>query len=126
MAKDPVCGMEVSKGSEAVAMEYLGKEYFFCAQSCKEKFENSPEDYIKPESKIESNQGVLKTAVPSGTRDGERLNLPVRGMSCASCVAKIEKGLAERRGVSDVKVNFAAERAAIVFDPGLASASDLV
>jgi len=130
MAKDPVCGMEVNKGSASAAVEYMGKQYFFCAQSCKEKFQKSPEDYIKQEGKSGTDQVAQNTAPPSGRRvdtaGGERLDLPVRGMSCASCVAKIEKGLADIGGVSDVKVNFAAERASITFDPGQAKAGDFV
>src|SRR4030067_2128745 len=47
----------------------------------------------------------------------ERLDIPLTGMSCASCAAKIEKGLAGVEGVSKASVNFAAEKATIVFHP---------
>ena len=42
---------------------------------------------------------------------GERLDLAIKGISCASCVAKIEKGLSHLSGVVDAKVNLATERA---------------
>ncbi|OGP72542.1 MAG: copper-translocating P-type ATPase, partial [Deltaproteobacteria bacterium RBG_16_49_23] len=45
----------------------------------------------------------------------ERIDLPLTGMSCASCAAKIEKGLASVEGVSKATVNFAAEKATVVF-----------
>src|SRR4030066_256578 len=45
----------------------------------------------------------------------ERLDIPLTGMSCASCAAKIEKGLAGVEGVSKASVNFAAEKATVVF-----------
>lgn len=45
--KDPVCGMEVSEDSAACKSEYKGKIYYFCAFSCKEKFEREPEKYLK-------------------------------------------------------------------------------
>ena len=48
----------------------------------------------------------------------ERIDLPIIGMSCASCAAKIEKGLARVEGVSEANVNFAAERATVLFNPG--------
>ena len=44
-------------------------------------------------------------------------DIPVSGMGCASCVAKIEKNLAKLAGVEQVRVNFASEQAAVTFDP---------
>ena len=42
-----------------------------------------------------------------------RLTLPVHGMSCASCVAHVEKALAAVPGVSSVAVNLATETATV-------------
>ncbi len=42
-----------------------------------------------------------------------RLTLPVHGMSCASCVAHVEKALAAVAGVSSVAVNLATESATV-------------
>jgi Cu+-exporting ATPase len=42
-----------------------------------------------------------------------RLVLPVQGMTCASCVAHVEKGLARVPGVETVAVNLATESAAV-------------
>jgi Cu+-exporting ATPase len=47
----------------------------------------------------------------------DRIDLPITGMSCASCALKIEKGLASIEGVSKATVNFAAEKATVVFHP---------
>ncbi|MBC8283927.1 MAG: copper-translocating P-type ATPase [Nitrospinae bacterium] len=44
------------------------------------------------------------------------ITLPVKGMSCASCSARIEKKVGELEGVSSAKVNFAAELATIDFN----------
>ena len=46
MGKDLVCGMDVDEGTAVTSVEYQGKTYFFCAESCKEKFEQDPEKYI--------------------------------------------------------------------------------
>jgi len=56
----------------------------------------------------------------------KRLDLPIKGISCASCVAKIEKGLSGLSGVTNAKVNFATERAAITFDPKQVQVGDFV
>jgi P-type Cu+ transporter len=52
----------------------------------------------------------------------ETIALPVKGMSCASCSARIEKKVGELDGVSLAKVNFAAEMATVEFDPEKISA----
>jgi len=56
----------------------------------------------------------------------ERVDLPVSGMSCASCAAKIEKGLAGIEGVTKATVNFAAEKATVVFHPDQTDVSHLI
>ena len=55
-----------------------------------------------------------------------KLDLGISGMSCASCVAKIETGLSRLPGVVEARVNFAAEKATIAYDPAEATLSDLV
>ncbi|MFQ6101684.1 MAG: heavy metal translocating P-type ATPase [Anaerolineae bacterium] len=54
------------------------------------------------------------------------LTLPVRGMTCASCVAHVEKALKGVDGVSDVNVNLATERASVKFGDGTATIADMV
>ena len=56
----------------------------------------------------------------------ERIDLPITGMSCASCALKIEKGLAGVEGVSKATVNFAAEKATVVFHPEQTDLSHLI
>jgi Cu+-exporting ATPase len=55
-----------------------------------------------------------------------RLDLPIRGMTCASCVVRIETGLRDVPGVAEVSVNLATERAAVTYDPDQADADVLV
>ena len=45
------------------------------------------------------------------------LSLPVVGMTCASCVSRIERFLGRSDGVADAVVNLATERATVRFDP---------
>lgn len=46
------------------------------------------------------------------------ITLPITGMSCASCVTRIENGLHTVGGVADAKVNLATERATITYNSG--------
>jgi len=46
------------------------------------------------------------------------LDLPVLGMTCASCVGRVEKAVRAVPGVTEASVNLAAERAHVVLDAG--------
>ncbi len=54
-----------------------------------------------------------------------RLDLPVEGMSCASCAARVERSLNGLEGV-DASVNYATGTASVAFDPALADPARLV
>jgi len=54
-----------------------------------------------------------------------RLELGVRGMTCASCVARVERALRKIPGVLNASVNLAMERASIDYLPGVTSAERL-
>jgi len=56
----------------------------------------------------------MKTAPPEPMIE---LTLPVVGMTCASCVTRIERFLNRADGVADAVVNLATERATVRFDP---------
>jgi P-type Cu+ transporter len=53
------------------------------------------------------------------TEEPAELSLPVVGMTCASCVNRIERFLNKAEGVADANVNLATERAMVRFDPAL-------
>jgi len=55
----------------------------------------------------------------------EEISLPVTGMTCASCVRRVERALGRVPGVQAVAVNLATERATVDFYPGAASVADL-
>jgi P-type Cu+ transporter len=48
-----------------------------------------------------------------------RLILPVEGMTCASCSARVGRALTKLDGVEGANVNFATHRAAVTYDPTL-------
>ena len=56
----------------------------------------------------------------------ERCDLPIAGMSCASCAAHIEKALDARPGVENAAVNFASKRATVTYDPHAVHRGELV
>ena len=45
--------------------------------------------------------------------------LPIGGMSCASCAARIERNLKKLNGITDAAVNFGTEKASVEYNPSL-------
>lgn len=56
----------------------------------------------------------------------KNINLSISGMHCASCALLIEKSLKEAKGVKKANVNFAAEKALIIFDENATNADALI
>ena len=52
--------------------------------------------------------------------------LPILGMTCASCVSRVERALRKPAGVLTAEVNLATEKATVTYIPGQASHEDLV
>jgi Cu+-exporting ATPase len=59
------------------------------------------------------------------TAERDRLDLPVQGMTCASCANRIERKLNKLDGV-EASVNFATEQASVSFDPELTQPDELL
>ncbi|HEU5440072.1 MAG TPA: heavy metal translocating P-type ATPase [Ktedonobacterales bacterium] len=58
---------------------------------------------------------------------GERaIELAISGMTCASCVRRVERGLAKVPGVASASVNLATERASVSYDSASVSPADLI
>ncbi len=126
MAKDLVCGMEVNKDEAAASSLYKGKKYYFCSPVCKTKFDENPEKYLKASenkgcdvnfgSQTSQEKSLPKPENKHGAMT-ERIDLPIVGMSCASCASTIQRNLSHLKGVEKANVNFATSKATIFFQP---------
>jgi Cu+-exporting ATPase len=56
----------------------------------------------------------------------ETITLPVKGMTCASCQARVQRSLAQAPGVADAAVNLMLHSATVRFDPTATSPDRLV
>jgi Cu+-exporting ATPase len=54
------------------------------------------------------------------------IELPITGMTCASCVRNVERALHRAPGILDVQVNLATEKARVRYLPGMVRRADLV
>ena len=55
-----------------------------------------------------------------------KAGIKIKGMTCASCAARIEKAISKMPGVQQVNVNFAAEKANITYDSGRLTVDDFI
>jgi Cu+-exporting ATPase len=56
----------------------------------------------------------------------EHVSIKIKGMSCAACAARIEKGIKKMPGVGQVQVNLALEQAAVDYDPEAVNPAEFV
>ncbi|NOR21736.1 MAG: heavy metal translocating P-type ATPase [Candidatus Aminicenantes bacterium] len=130
MAKDLVCGMEVKEEEAAGFSLYKDKKYYFCSKNCKEKFDENPEEYLKSEEKEKEQVLPEKEVEPEPEKEqeekSERIDIPIVGMSCATCVTTIQRGLAGLKGVEKANVNFATSKATVIFQPQLVKPEDFI
>ncbi|MFQ5911768.1 MAG: heavy metal translocating P-type ATPase [Nitrospinota bacterium] len=142
MRKDLVCGMDVDESSTPYKVTKEKETYYFCSQSCQASFAEDVGRYLKEtngspsatgedghDSWATQGNGYIAEAVAENSTvasglERARVDLPITGMSCASCASKIEKGLGRIEGVAQATVNFAAEKATLLYDPNRAKVSD--
>src|SRR5438067_911146 len=137
MAIDPVCGMTVDEKTAPATAVHNGRTYYFCAPGCKRTFEKDPEAVLKGGPKgmghapaqmvtmMPSRVKPVSVATPASSVKPTTLTIPIEGMSCASCVAKIEHGLNEVPGVVRASVNLATEKATVEYQPGVADSATI-
>lgn len=64
-------------------------------------------------------------STPSATSSKGDITLPIEGMTCASCVRRVEKALGKVAGVHEANVNLATEKAHVLFDPAATNVTQL-
>src|SRR5829696_7464944 len=55
-----------------------------------------------------------------------RITISVTGMSCASCVRRVERALADNEGVAEASVNFASEEVRVAYHPETTKPDELI
>jgi len=56
----------------------------------------------------------------------KQITMPVLGMTCANCVAAVERNTKKVEGVSDAVVNFGTEKVTVTYDPALAKPEQII
>jgi P-type Cu+ transporter len=151
---DPVCGMTFDSAKAVGQSEFRERKFYFCSTECRKKFENDPNRFFKeseisigPQAAVAAantanaaaradssapvGDAIVFSGEEAGNRPasdgvGERVDLPITGMTCAACASRIERKLNKQAGVEKASVNFATARAAISYDPAQTSLADLI
>jgi copper chaperone CopZ len=86
---------------------------------------STPVTKLRDRGRRQTARADTVVARPMSTTSYERIQLPIEGMTCASCATRIEKRLNKLEGV-EATVNYATENAAISFDPARVAPEELV
>src|SRR5215213_3598301 len=68
---------------------------------------------------------LLPTVQSRPDKARTEVTLPVDGMTCASCVRRVERALTKVPGVASANVSLATEKATVAFDPAEATVEQL-
>jgi Cu+-exporting ATPase len=153
---DPVCGMAVDPATAAATAEYEGRTYHFCSVGCRDRFVADPSRYVaaadgtagvassaspgtvhahgstmptagaQPMVQLGMRRPAARQAGSTPDGAGERVDLPISGMSCAACARRVETSLSRAAGVRRAAVNFATSRATVEYDPASTGVRELV
>ncbi|ACG77885.1 copper-translocating P-type ATPase [Phenylobacterium zucineum HLK1] len=93
--RDPVCGMTVDPETTSHTATFEGRQYFFCSEGCRSKFEQAPSRYTAsaPDPKPSSPVGAIYTCPmhPQIRQVGPGA-CPICGMALEPEVASAEEG----------------------------------
>ena len=64
-------------------------------------------------------------AEKSSAKKSEKAHIHITGMTCTTCAATIQKGLAKTPGVQEAKVSFASEKASVEYDPAKVNLAEI-
>ncbi|NUQ21145.1 MAG: heavy-metal-associated domain-containing protein, partial [Gemmatimonadaceae bacterium] len=71
-------------------------------------------------------ENAMTTATREQNGTTERIVIPLSGMTCAACQARVQRTLAKAPGVSDASVNLMMANATVAYDPVTTSPDRLV
>src|SRR5262245_54291870 len=72
------------------------------------------------------NRTMTARLAPSDDALVTRVDIPVSGMTCAACQARVQRSLVRQPGVRDAAVNLMTRTASVTYDPTEASPQELV
>ncbi len=115
---DPVCRMEIDSKTAFATRQHMGQVFYFCSQSCVEKFDADPHRYA---SAVPS----ATTGIAADASGPVRIALPIGGLKKSGGPA-LEGALRAVSGVSKAIANAKEGRVFVDYDPALVTVADLL
>ena len=115
---DPVCGMEIDPKNAFATRQHMGQTYYFCSQSCVEKFDADSHRYA---SAVPS----ATTGIAADASGPVRIALPVGRLQKSGGPA-LEGALRALSGVSKATANAKEGRVFVEYDPSRVTVTDLL
>ena len=77
-----------------------------------------------------SPEDIKETVIKAGysaqeEQKSKEIIIPIGGMTCASCAKAVEKSIGKLDGIDEVSVNYATEKAKVVYDPSKTRISEI-
>src|SRR5215203_5511630 len=87
----------------------------------------TPVRYSRKRLMISQDQSgqAMTTTLSSPTPTMIDVGIPITGMTCASCLNRVEKAIGKVAGVERAAVNLATERATVSYDPRQTTVADI-
>jgi P-type Cu+ transporter len=73
---DPVCGMTIDPADAVGHVDYQGHTYFFCAESCLQRFKADPARYVRPEPGAQNPESAVVVARGTHSPDFPQTSSP--------------------------------------------------
>lgn len=99
-----------------------GRVLNFCCGGCLKVYEMLREEGLDAD---QSKQEPQTFSQPAGNMPSKTLTLPIIGMSCANCVARVERSLRSVPGVLSVSVDLASGNAMVEMVPDVVTIANL-
>ena len=123
------CGLETK---HPVTKTIEGRALNFCCAGCLQVYEFLREEGPQPNqsgrktgARPQAEQVSTVDRPVGGTGSSKIITLLIAGMTCANCVAHVERSLRAVPGVLSANVNLATERAMVEMIPGAVTMADL-
>ncbi|GAB3478527.1 heavy metal translocating P-type ATPase [Polaromonas eurypsychrophila] len=97
---DPVCGMSVQADKAAATLQFEGKQYLFCSNSCRNKFEEAPQRYLGNADTAVSALAAPDHGAPMQAALGRALSGQAKDPVCGMVVNKATALRSDRSGRS--------------------------
>jgi P-type Cu2+ transporter len=102
-----------------------GRLLHFCCGGCLQVYEMMHDEGLTPDQNNQEEQVHPQPESVPPARQRSSVILSIGGMSCANCVASVDRSLRALKGVLDVRVDLAAGKAEVDMTPGDIAHSDL-